>query len=676
VATLKSLPYRWRTAGALRQAALRQAALLPAALLLAALLAALLTPAPAAAASGRLLALCYHDVVPDPAGVTDATTITVDALVQQFSWLDAHGYTPISLDTWAAAGRGGPLPDKPVLLTFDDGYASFHEHVLPLLELFDFPAVLAPVTSWIETPADRPVPYGDALVPRNRFMTWAQIREARDSGLVEIATHSHDLHRGIPGNPWGNAQPAAVTRAYRAADGGYETEPAYRARIRADLAESVAVLERRLGSRPRTMVWPYGAYEAAAAAEAHRLGLEFGMTLEDLPNAPLQRNVHRRLIGADMDLDDFVRTVRGLYAPAPLRAAHVDLDYVYDADPQQQSRNLDRLLDRIKALGINHVFLQAFADPDGDGVADALYFPNRHLPLRADLFNRVAWQLRTRSGVRVFAWMPVLAFRLPDDGRNAALAVQSLDGSHEARYHRLSPFDPDALEIITGIYEDLGRAAHFSGVLFHDDAFLTDQEDAAPAARAFYRRHWPELVGPDPLAGADKVADEVADEVAFARAKTRHLIDVTETLADVLRRYEPGLRTARNLYARPVLEPASEAWFAQNLRLFIDHYDYAALMAMPHLEGAPAPRRWLTRLLEAVRARPDGLARVVFELQTRDWNTGRPIPDDELAAKLDLLLDGGARHLAWYPDDFVTGHPGLSMLRSRVSLATHPAVLE
>ena len=45
-----------------------------------------------------------------------------------------------------------------------------------------------------------------------------------------------------------------------------------------------------------------------------------------------------------------------------------------------------------------------------DGVAEALYFPKRHLPMRADLFNRVAWQLMARAGVKVFAWMPVLAF--------------------------------------------------------------------------------------------------------------------------------------------------------------------------------------------------------------------------------------------------------------------------
>ena len=94
--------------------------------------------------------------------------------------------------------------------------------------------------------------------------------------------------------------------------------------------------------------------------------------------------------------------------------AHVDLDYLYDADPAQQERNLGHLLDRLQKLGVNTVYLQAFSDPDGNGSADAVYFPCRRLPMRADLFNRVAWQIRTRTQVRrLYAWMPALGWELP-----------------------------------------------------------------------------------------------------------------------------------------------------------------------------------------------------------------------------------------------------------------------
>jgi hypothetical protein len=77
------------------------------------------------------------------------------------------------------------------------------------------------------------------------------------------------------------------------------------------------------------------------------------------------------------------------------------------------------LLERIKTLDVTQVWLQAFADPGGSNVAAAVYFPNRHLPMRADLFSRVAWQLRTRCGVEVYAWLPVLAWQLPDAAMQA-----------------------------------------------------------------------------------------------------------------------------------------------------------------------------------------------------------------------------------------------------------------
>jgi biofilm PGA synthesis lipoprotein PgaB len=644
-------------------------------LLLGLLLATTLCRADLQTAAPQLLALCYHDVVTSAAAAAeDPMAVTVDTLVQHFAWLDAEGYETITLDQWAAAATGAPLPDKPVLLTFDDGYASFHRHVLPLLELFDYSAVVAPVTTWVDAPPGSRVDYGEEQVGRDRFMTWAELRDAAASGRVEIATHSHDLHRGIPGNPFGNLQPAAATRRWDGEHGRYEDDAAYRQRVAADLRRSVALIERHVGVRPRAVVWPYGAYTAEATAAARALGLDYGLTLDTAPNSPRQRNVHRLLIDADRPLPEFVLAVRGLYSPRPLRAAHVDLDYVYDDDPAQQGRNLDRLLDRIKAMRISHVFLQAFADPDGNGAADAVYFPNRHLPVRADLFNRVAWQLATRADVTVYAWMPVLAFELPDPERRRALAVRAADGSENRQPFRLSPFHPQVRRMVSEIYGDLGRSSHFAGVLFHDDALLGDREDVSPAALAFYRRHWGMTVTPDPAGGPLRV--EGATPAEWARAKTRHLIDFTEELADELRRHRPSLRTARNLYARVVTEPESEQWFAQNLRLFLDRYDYTALMAMPYLEGVRDPEAWLAELVSRVAARPAGLARTIFEVQTVDWRQRRPLAPATLARHLDVLMDAGARHLAWYPEDFVADHPPLELIRSRLSLADHPALLE
>ena len=56
---------------------------------------------------------------------------------------------------------------------------------------------------------------------------------------------------------------------------------------------------------------------------------------------------------------------------------HVDLDYVYDPDPAQQTKNINTLIQRVYDMKISHVFLQAFSDPLGNGTINALYFPNR-----------------------------------------------------------------------------------------------------------------------------------------------------------------------------------------------------------------------------------------------------------------------------------------------------------
>ena len=173
----------------------------------------------------------------------------------------------------------------------------------------------------------------------------------------------------------------------------------------------------------------------------------------------------------------------------PMRIMQIDLDYVYDEDPEQQQRNLDALIERVKNMNISTVFLQAFADPQGTELASALYFPNRVLPVRADLFSQVVLRLKNETGVKVFGWLPVLSFDLGPlvepvmawDDQTDHIAVDP------KAYHRASPFDPVARAKIIQIYEDMAQAP-IDGLLFHDDALLSDFEDANPSAVKAYQR--------------------------------------------------------------------------------------------------------------------------------------------------------------------------------------------
>lgn len=615
------------------------------------------------ASNPDVLVLCYHDVRDTVQGLpvqmrpdvgrypiltpgiashlgADQYSISTRNLAAQFDWLHAHGYNVISLQQLIDARTGhGPLPSKAVLLTFDDGLASSYTKVFPLLKAYDYHAVVAVVGAWADLAADGKVDYGPRPFLREDFASWEQLREMQDSGLVEIASHTYDLHRGIDANPQGNVIPAVLTHAYNPQTHRYETDGQYSERIRADLAHSVQEIREKLGRAPRALMWPYGGHteisDAIAAAEGLSVTFTLGLPVV-FPSKPFGTtglaNIPRMVMMSNPTVENLAWAIQHPFLNNNIRAVQVDLDYVYDPDPQTQERNLSALLDRIKQLGANQVWLQAFADPDGSGVASAVYFPTRHLPMRADLFSRVSWQLRTRCSVEVYAWMPVLAWRLPDRKLQAELQIQSRPGLKPENPIRLNPFRPETRAIVGDLYEDLGRAAPVNGILFSDDAILRDTD----------------ILGANsPAPGADR---------------TRALIGFTDALKTRVRHWSPELATARNLFAEPVLHPASEAWYAQSLPAFLSSYDEVGLMAMPALENARHPDAWLKKLSHRVAALPEGDRGTVFELQTVNWRTKKPLPTRTVAAEMQELLRNGARHLAYYPDDFVKNNPDIQTL--------------
>jgi biofilm PGA synthesis lipoprotein PgaB len=609
--------------------------------------------------------LAYHDVRDNVAGDYDADQYAVSTrnLIAQFTWLRDNGFRPVGIDDIVAAYEGQRvLPDNAVLLTFDDGLESFYTRVYPLLKLFRYPAVVSIVTSW--TDSDVVVDYAGNRSVSADFLTWDQLREMQASGLVEVASHSHDLHHGIRGNPQHNMQPAGTTRYF---DGEkYESQTAYVARIERDLELSAEIIREALGRRPRVITWPFGALNDTSVAIAEKLGMRVNLTLAPETTA---RNgtlrLGRYLLVSNPALEYFSAGLL-LEEPSPIiRVAQVDLDYIYDPDPEQQTRNLDRLLDRIKAMEISHVFLQAFADPDGDGGADAVYFPNRHLPVRADLFNRVAWQLKTRTDVRVFAWLPMLSF-VGDPVRPEWRVLQYRDGESAPDHHsepRLSPFSPGARALIAEIYEDLAIHAKFDGLLFHDDGRLNEFEDFSPPALEAIAAALGESVTPATLASDPELA------YRWSKLKSEALLEFSLELAETVRHYQPDIKTARNVFATALLDDQAVSYLAQDYDRFLETYDLVALMAMPGLEAAEEEEQFYEALVAAVSTRPDGLARTVFQLQTVDWAGSLPLDSRNLRQTFRWLQSLGVRHLGYYPDDFIRGHPKLNDVRLGMSLA-------
>lgn len=615
--------------------------------------------------SGKYLVLNYHDIQDEVTAKDDPTTISTDTLVLHFNWLNRHGYTSIGMDDVLAAKEGRrALPAKAVMLTFDDGYASFYTRVFPLLKSFKYKAVQAIVGCWIErVKCDERVSFarGSHLHGSGElFMTWEQLREIASSGLVEFASHTYDAHHGLTANPDGDQFPAATALEFYPDQKRYETVEDYRKRLGMDLAKNNELIKKRLGVMPRIMVWPYGSHHSESLKVAQSLGMSFSMTLEDAFNRPDDQNIRRYLMLKTTQTKDFSDILSGKERPLErtVRSVHADLDYVYDVDPKQQKRNLDALIERVAKIGANTVYLQAFSDTDGDGAADSLYFPNRHLPMRADLFSHVAWRLKTRiHNLKLYAWMPVLAYHFPE--KYALPLVEANPNEKKGAYHRVSPFSTKARRVVQDLYEDISRYARFDGVLFHDDATLNDYEDAGVDAQSAYQQN-----GIHPLIASIKA--DADQKKRWSTFKTDFLNQWTLELARSAAVFQENeFKTARNIYARPVWQPESEEWFAQSLASFLKTYDYTVIMAMPYMEEVPVKEheQWLAQLVAKVAAYPKALSKTVFELQAVDWKTKKPIPDEVLARHLFVLHQNAALNLAYYPDDFPANRPSVNVLR-------------
>ena len=190
--------------------------------------------------------LMYHHVTTDPAEAVNDMIVTVDRLREDFQYLRDQGYTTVLprdlLDP-------DTLPDKPVLLTFDDGYNSNYFYLFPLLKEFGFRAVVSPIVCM---PDGADTEYG--------YCTWDQLREMAASGLVEIGSHTYALHNL---DTHGNYVPGGPNGVQRRAG---ETDGEFQSRVLDDIQKSYDRMTEELGTPPVCFAYPFGAAEPDAEA--------------------------------------------------------------------------------------------------------------------------------------------------------------------------------------------------------------------------------------------------------------------------------------------------------------------------------------------------------------------------------------------------------------------------
>lgn len=126
------------------------------------------------AAAGTVPVLNYHQI-----NDRDENSLTVhtDEFDQQMKYLVDNGYHTITPEEMMDAFENGtPLPSKPVILTFDDGYVDNYKNAYPILEKYGLKGTIFLISDFIGTYPN--------------YMTWAQVDEMQQSGIIDFESHT------------------------------------------------------------------------------------------------------------------------------------------------------------------------------------------------------------------------------------------------------------------------------------------------------------------------------------------------------------------------------------------------------------------------------------------------------------------------------------------------------
>lgn len=202
--------------------------------------------------------LMYHSILNHPPDRCEFMLPT-EIFQSDMNYLKEHGYTTVFVaDLIAYVNEGIPLPEKPIVISLDDGYLNNLAYVLPILEATDTKAIISIVGSFTEHFSENPNPnlnYG--------YLTWTDIKTLHASHRIEIGNHSYSLHRD---------QQIGTMKLRN------ESVEAYQERLMKDIRRLQEDLEEKTGIVPRVFAYPFGHISREALPVLKKLGFQAALT--------------------------------------------------------------------------------------------------------------------------------------------------------------------------------------------------------------------------------------------------------------------------------------------------------------------------------------------------------------------------------------------------------------
>lgn len=232
----------------------------------------------------KIPVLMYHSIADGCNTEFKSFTVSPQAFSDQIAYLAAHNYTPITVTRLIQARqrKGFALPERPVVITFDDGFADFFTHALPILKRFSFPATLYITTSFINGTSL----WLDHLKEEKRpILTWKQINEIHASG-IECGAHTH-THPKLDLLPF--------------------------ARAKNEIETSKKILEDHLGQEILTFAYPFGNFTLRVRKAVQQAGFQSACAVRYAmsPENDNPFSLARLFVPWEMDIEGFAALVTG-----------------------------------------------------------------------------------------------------------------------------------------------------------------------------------------------------------------------------------------------------------------------------------------------------------------------------------------------------------------------------
>lgn len=203
--------------------------------------------------------LMYHSVLKD-SKAAGKFVVSPDTFESDLKYLKDNGYTTIFIaELIDYVYNDVPLPEKPVILTFDDGYLNNLTYVVPLLEQYDMKAVISVVGSFTERFAEEAV-----HSPSYSNFSWDDINEAVASGHVEIGNHTYNMHSNSSGRKGCMKKKG-------------ESVEEYQKNLTEDLKKNQDLIKEHCGFYPVVFTYPFGSISNASEDVVKDLGFKASM---------------------------------------------------------------------------------------------------------------------------------------------------------------------------------------------------------------------------------------------------------------------------------------------------------------------------------------------------------------------------------------------------------------